>query len=60
MISVRVPSRIQESVRQIASSGSNVPRGAECLVVSWIVQGLGLGRQVLSVDSVRLEGIFVS
>ena len=60
MISAGVPGRIQDSVHQISSSGSSVARGAECLVVSWIVQGLGLGRQVLSVDSVRLEGIFSS
>jgi len=57
MISVGVPGRIQDSVRQISSSGSSVPRGAECMVVSWIVQDLELGWQVPGDNSVRLEGI---
>jgi len=60
MISAGVLGRIQDSVRQISSSGSSVPRGAECLVVSWIVQDLVLGALVLVVDSVHFEEIFVS
>ena len=59
MISVGVPGRIQGSVCQISSSGSSVPRGAEYLVVSWVVQDLVLDFLVLVVDSIRLEGIFV-
>jgi len=51
MISVGVPGRIQGSVCQTSSSGSSVPRGAEYLVVSWIVQDLGLNFLVLVVDS---------
>ena len=59
MISVAVPGRIQGCVCQISSSGSSVPRGAEYLVVSWIVQDLELGWQVPGDDSVRFQGIFV-
>jgi len=43
MTSVGVQGTGQGSVSQKSNSGSSVPRGADCWVVFWIVEDLGLG-----------------
>ena len=60
MISVGISGRIQDSVCQISSSGSSVPRGVESLVVCWMVQDSVFGQLVLVVDLAHLEGNSVS